>query len=407
MSRAETIGERVAAIRARRAFTQEELAELSGVSVATIRKLEQNERTSARMSTLHKLATALRVTTSELLAPSPRLAGPPSEPDGMTVLALRRALTPPRGLDGVLLADAESEPPTIDSLRESLRVSRGFYRDSQFSAGVESVSLLMAELCLAMAVAEGDDNRAALHELHAKVHQVVANFLIQLRLFDLAYLALDRSMDSAEQTGDRLLAASSVSTLTFLLLRQGRLDEAARTATVTADQMEPKLSTASQRHIALWGWLLLGGSAAAVRNSQHAEADDILSLARAAAARVDGYADGFGAPFGPERVIIQAVENKVIEGEPEKALTLSARVPPTAAETMKHRCRHLLDVASAQTDLRQYAEATETLMGIYRTVPEWLRYQRYARETVGRLLKKRKCTISPELRDLADFLRVE
>ncbi|MGH2599299.1 MAG: hypothetical protein ACRDJ9_07930 [Dehalococcoidia bacterium] len=307
----------------------------------------------------------------------------------------------------MLLADAETEPPTIDSLRESLRVSREFYRDSQFSAGMESVSSLMAELRLAMAVVDGDHNLAALNELHAKVHQVVANFLIQLRLFDLAYLALDRSMDSAEQAGDRLLTASSVSTLTFLLLRQGRLDEAARVATVTADKIEPKLSTANQRHIALWGWLLLGSSAAAVRNSQHAEADDILSLARAAAARVDGYSDGLGAPFGPERVIIQNVENKIIEGEPERALALSTRIPPTAPETMKHRCRHLLDVASAQTDLRQYTDATETLTAIYHTVPEWLRYQRYAREIVSRLIKKRKRAISPELRELADFLRVE
>ncbi|MGH3648628.1 MAG: helix-turn-helix domain-containing protein [Micromonosporaceae bacterium] len=405
MSPAETIGERLAELRTRRAFTQEELAELSGVSVATIRKLEQNERTSARMSTLHRLASALRTTTSELLAAAPKLAGPPSEPDEMTVLALRRALTPPRGLDGAFLADAETERPTLDSLRESLRVGRAFYRDSKFSAGVESVSSLMAELRLATAVVDGDD-RVALHDLHAKVYQLAANFLIQLRLFDLAYLALDRSMDSADKAGDRLLTASSVSTLTFLLLRQGRLNEAARVATVTADQIEPKLSTASQRHVSLWGWLLLGGSAAAVRDNQHAEADDILSLARAAAARVDGYADGLGAPFGPERVIIQAVENKVIEGEPEKALAISARIPPTGDETMSHRCRHLLDVASAQTDLRQYAEATETLTSVYRTVPEWIRYQRYARETVSRLIKKRKRTISPELRELADFLRV-
>jgi transcriptional regulator with XRE-family HTH domain len=85
-----TIGDRVAEIRTRRALTQEELAERSGVSVATIRKLEQNDRTSARMLTLHRLANALDVTTSDLLRPAPRLAGPPSEPDASTVLELRR-----------------------------------------------------------------------------------------------------------------------------------------------------------------------------------------------------------------------------------------------------------------------------------------------------------------------------
>jgi len=377
------------------------------VSVATIRKLEQNERTSARMSTLHNLATALDVTTSSLLAPSPTLAGPPTEPDEMTVLALRCALTPPRGLNGVLLAETECDPPGLSSLRQSLRISQRLFRESRFSAGVESVSSLMTELRLAMAIVERDDDLLGLHELAAEAHQLVANFLIQLRLFDLAHVALDRSIDHAERAGNRLLTASSITTLTFLLLRQGRLAEAARVATMTADEIEPKLSQASARHIAVWGWLLLGGSAAAVRNNQHTEAADILSLARAAAARVDGVADGVGPPFGPERVVIQAVENRAIEGRPEKALALATSVPPADDETMAHRCRHLLDVAWAQAELRRYSDATDTLVSIYRTVPEWLRYQRYARETTRRLIKKRKRAISPQLRALADYLQVD
>ncbi|WP_083503398.1 helix-turn-helix domain-containing protein [Frankia casuarinae] len=59
-------GDRIAQIRRRRSLSQEELAARSGVSVAVIRKLEQNRRAGARIETLHALARGLNVKTSEL-----------------------------------------------------------------------------------------------------------------------------------------------------------------------------------------------------------------------------------------------------------------------------------------------------------------------------------------------------
>ncbi len=61
------IGARLREIRKRRGLTQRELAEISGVSLSLIRKLEQGERTDTRIETSRQLAVALHVPTTRLV----------------------------------------------------------------------------------------------------------------------------------------------------------------------------------------------------------------------------------------------------------------------------------------------------------------------------------------------------
>ncbi|MBN1174497.1 MAG: helix-turn-helix transcriptional regulator [Micromonosporaceae bacterium] len=60
------IGDNLARLRRQRELTQEGLAERAGVSVDLVKKLEQHQRDSARLSTLEALASALDVALSEL-----------------------------------------------------------------------------------------------------------------------------------------------------------------------------------------------------------------------------------------------------------------------------------------------------------------------------------------------------
>jgi transcriptional regulator with XRE-family HTH domain len=62
-----TLGERLREARRRAMLTQEELAEASGVGVATIIRIERDQlRTEPHFSTLRKLARALDVEPREL-----------------------------------------------------------------------------------------------------------------------------------------------------------------------------------------------------------------------------------------------------------------------------------------------------------------------------------------------------
>jgi transcriptional regulator with XRE-family HTH domain len=58
-------GKRVATIRLQRNMTQDELADKAGLSIDTISAIERGRRW-ARLTTLHQLAKALRISTDEL-----------------------------------------------------------------------------------------------------------------------------------------------------------------------------------------------------------------------------------------------------------------------------------------------------------------------------------------------------
>ena len=60
------VGERLKALRIRRALTQEELAQRAGLSKNAVNRLEV-DKTEPRMSSLRKLAKALEVDPSELI----------------------------------------------------------------------------------------------------------------------------------------------------------------------------------------------------------------------------------------------------------------------------------------------------------------------------------------------------
>src|SRR5689334_5353642 len=103
-----TIGDNIRTRRMHLGITQEELAETSALSVETIRKLEQNVNTSARMSTLNRLARALRVPTSSLVGNAARAAARrESDQDGVALMPLRQLLLPARGLRGAIVGGPE------------------------------------------------------------------------------------------------------------------------------------------------------------------------------------------------------------------------------------------------------------------------------------------------------------
>src|SRR4051812_38254747 len=96
-----SIGDRIRHLRSERRprLTQRELAERAGVSVDLIAKLEQGQKRAALLLTLSKIACALDVDVSTLLASPQRTVDVDRQAAG--VLALRRAL---------ILRDGDTEP---------------------------------------------------------------------------------------------------------------------------------------------------------------------------------------------------------------------------------------------------------------------------------------------------------
>ncbi|UQA94039.1 helix-turn-helix domain-containing protein [Streptomyces halobius] len=383
-----TAGQRVKEVRKRRGLSQRELADASGVSLSTIRKLEQGERATARLETLRKLAHALRV-------PTMRLAGEPNPEDASAETvdrwtAVREALERPPLAPGL-----DDEPPTVSGVRAALRETEPLFSGDQFAA----LSVMLPPL-LRDAEALGPEGR----RVRVRLLQLAGWLMVQTRQFKAAETALERALDDA---ADRLEGAATVNTLCWLLLRQGELGKAYDLAVKWADETEPRMSRATPTELSTWGWMLLRVSAAAVRNSQPGEAEDALKFATAAAValgREHAPENDFLRTFGPTTVKLKAAENAGVIDRPDMVLRLAERIPFSGLKpTSNNRNRHLLDVADAYVKTGDYAESFGKLQQINADSPEWLPNQRYARDILGRVISGRR-TLTVEMRTMANVV---
>ncbi|MGW1740636.1 helix-turn-helix domain-containing protein [Nocardia sp. NPDC001965] len=384
------LGDRVASVRKRRGLSQRELAELSGISLSLVKKIEQGQRGTVRLETLRALAVALGVRTSTLQdqgdaewasAETVDLWGP-----------VRRALAA-RG-------DDLEERPTIEGVRASyqnLLPALGRHLYSEVAAGLPA---LLRDAC-ALDESEG-------RALRSRILGMTGWLLVQNRQFDSAADALARAIDEAP---DRGTAAAPVNALVWSHLRQGQLRAAADLAQQWADDIEPRFSRATPVQLALWGRLWLYVANVGVRDNSPGITEDALSLARSAADRIGremSYDPAPHRPYGPVTVAQIAGECAVITGRPDRVLAIADSIPAAAvpSQTAAPRLRHRLDVANAHVALRNYSEAVATLQDIRALAPEWLPQQRYARDILGSIVRHRR-TLTPEMRELADAVRLE
>ena len=67
--------------------------------------------------------------------------------------------------------------------------------------------------------------------------------------------------------------------------------------------------------------------------------------------------------------------------------------------------RHRLDVAHAYAVTRQSDRACAVLADLRTRAPEWLAEQRYARDILATVIRRRR-RLSDDMRDLAEFLHL-
>lgn len=400
-------GTRVRDIRLARGLTQEALADRAGLSIGVVKKIEQGG--NGRLDTYHALARALRVKTSSLFDRGAPHATTRADNDSIDLMPLRQAITPPMAVTGrLLLAETVEPEPDLGNLRATADALAGSYSGDDYGHLAEFLPALVSSARLAVDYYNGGPEHTEALKLRSDVLQMAGRYLTQVRAYDVAHPAIRDALLDAVAAGDRARAASAVYLQGWLLMRQGRLDEAERLALATADDVEPRISRASKVELGAWGRLLVRASSAAARNNQPREAREMLRLARTASSALGGavatYSYGWG-KFAWPTVAFQAVENQMVAEQPQRVLGLSARLPATgSAATANTYNRHRLDVAQAHVMLRQADEATAVLAQLHGQAPEWLRHQQMAKSTFERSLKvsgRRKLT--GKQRELAAF----
>ncbi|RKN40125.1 helix-turn-helix domain-containing protein [Streptomyces hoynatensis] len=398
-----TIGERIALLREFRDVTQEQLAERAGVSVDTIRKLEQGQRQTAYISTLRKLASALDVELERLLGQPTVTPELPAAEGGL--VALRDAIQDVGDLPGVPVDGAESAPPAADEWVRAARDATGLYWTGQYAALAARLPAVLREGRL---VAEHAGGREVWREL-GLAYQVAASLATQTGHTAWAFQAVERQLRAAERASDPLLSGMGVSTLSWVLLRQGRWEEAQRVAERKADMLEPRsYRRARPAELAVYGNLLVSAATPAARRDRHDEASELLNAAASAAVR-SGSVTVYGTAFSPVDVATQHV-NVALAGKdgmsPARALAMADEVDLDAISRPVHRAAHRLDVSQAQYLTGDTDGALATLLEVEADQPQWIRFQTLATMAVQGLLEAERRR-NTTLRGLAARLGID
>lgn len=313
------------------------------------------------------------------------------------MLALRQAVSPVADLLGEE-PDPE-DPPTLAQLRAALRSTERIRREGRISDIGALLPQLIKDARAAVRAHSGADAASAQSVL-AESYQVAATTLTALGKEDAAFTALERAAEAARKGDDPHLETVGISSLAWVFTRQGRLADAERIATATAERIEPTFRS-HPVELSLWGILLLRAATAAVRAGRHDTVRDLLTLTSAAAARIGTDRLDYATPFGPTNVGVAKVNFLVEMEDGAEALRTARTVPDLRSLPPTWLARFHVDRALAYAELNKEDGAVHALLTAEGIAPEWMRYHSTSRRLVVELRgrERRRTSAVTELAD--------
>jgi transcriptional regulator with XRE-family HTH domain len=398
-----SIGGRIAWYRQRRGMSQEVLAGLVGRTADWLSKIENNRIDLDRLSVLHSLASALDVTVGDLIG-EPLLLDWSAEGGRSTVPALRAALMDYRQITPLLRGAPTGPPPELDALALGVSQVWDAYQDSRYGYMASRLPVLLAEAQSAGRAYTGEGRERA-KSLLAMTHQAAAMILTKLGEVDLAWIAADRGLVAAQDSGNPLVIGSLFRSVTHSLLSNGRYPEAVQLTQDAAAYLQPGLANATPEYLSIYGTLFLAGSMAAARNEDRATTRMFLAEAEASARRLGGDANYLWTAFGPTNVAIHRVSTAVELGDLQIAVDFGPRVDVSALP-IERRIRHQIEVARAYSAWNRREEALTILLDAERDAPEQIRHHFISRQLVLSWIRQQRGKPSHHLIGLAERLHV-
>lgn len=389
------IGARIRSLRGK-LLTQQQLADAAQVSVDLIRKLEQGQRHTASIASLHRIARALDVDLSVLLAGQTSM--PSGNPDS-GVVAIRDALT---AVDDLMdeVTD-QGDPTTVDNARRVVQYAWGSYWAGKFELLGTLLPTGLAQL-RATARSVAPERRPTAYELLAQLYCVTRCTASRLGQPDLAWLAIRNALDAVVQGSDPLLGATIRSSVAHQLMNQGRYDESRQVSLRAAQEIEPA-GDAPLPHLSIYGHLLLMAASAAGRGQRAGEANDLLDQSMEFAQRLGSDRNDYETSFGVSEATMRTVDVHVVTENYPAALTAADKLPRDTRLPIVLRARNLYDQAFAHTRLGHDQRALDAVLAAEHMAPDMMRYHAMPRQIVAELLERGRNT---RLRSLARRLGV-
>jgi len=394
-----TIGTRLRALRLWRHMTLAEVAGLTGVSAAYLSMAERGLRSVDRRSMISALASALRVSETELtggphLGSDPEQSAPHSAIPALRVALETDSLFDPADRCTRSVADLAAEVTAIKTL---------YYQRCDYVAIGERLPAVLDELhthaCPASAEA---DRQAALGTLIEAC--ITASFMAKsLGYPDLAHVAALRAEEAARMLGDPAALGKAAFLRFHTVPREIKSWERALVmAERAAGALEPHARDADA--ICVLGLLTLSAALAAAVLQRSPTVDRWLSESAALAARVPDEMTGNWQSFCSTNVAVWRTSLAVERGEGGgKIAELASAVDERKLTTRTRRADFLIDVGrGVARDPKARAEAVGWMHRAEKIAPQRVRNYAPARETVAYLLTRATATAGGrELRGMA------
>jgi len=219
------------------------------------------------------------------------------------------------------------------------------------------------------------------------LYNAASSLAKSLGSFELAGIAADRAVQTADRTGDPLLAGAAAYRMANVLLSAGHLGSARAVAVSAADRLRPVM-TATVSHTSMWGALLATAAQAAARDHAAAEAWELLGASKVAADFLPSEQADLFSVFGPASWLIHAVNIAADLGDGTEAIRRAAQVPAGRLPSFLNERRTFLLLGKARGHaLRNDAtSAMDALLEAEQAAPEEIRHNPEARSLVSRLL---------------------
>jgi transcriptional regulator with XRE-family HTH domain len=403
-----TVGERIAYYRRRRGMTQQVLCGLvGGRSTEWLRQIENGRRDVDKLSTIVAVAEALRISPSALL-PGPfrgrantssALGSAPDHVPEIEAAMLR--------YDGIADLVGVPDRPLAPPRHLRRRIERAFVcsQTERWSEMAPLIPGMIADSWYLVRAADSETRRREALELQALAYRVTSGMLDRLGEPHLPWVAAERSMHAAEQTGDPLLIAGGAWRLAVVLRHAGRLTESTDLPVAAADAIRGGLD--QPQDYSVYGALMLKGAVGAATLGDQKSVSDYLAEAVKAADVIGDRNDHWFA-FGPTNVAIHQVWLSVELGDPRLAIEQAARVaherlPPELAE---RQTSHLITVAWAHYLLKRDRQALDALRAARSAAAEQLLFTRRVHAMLRGMLRRERRSVKGDLREMVAFVGV-
>ncbi|MDQ1010565.1 transcriptional regulator with XRE-family HTH domain [Streptomyces sp. V4I23] len=298
-----TVGERIAFHRRRRGYTQQVLAGLVGRSTDWLAKAESGRRKPPRIDMLAELARVLRVPLGDLLG-KPVLMEDERQQDD--VPAVRDALMSPRRLSRLLFGpEAESQLPSPGPVALHVEAAWDDYQAGRLGKVIAALpGLLQSAQGLEDHAVRSAAERMDSWAVSARVHHLAATALAKVGESDISWLAAERSMRAADESGDALVLASAARSGTHALLANGRYDDALELAVTASRWLSSRIEQSDPAALSLLGMIHLRAAIAAARHQDRSTAMSLLGRAGELADQLGSDENYWHTCFGPTNVLL-------------------------------------------------------------------------------------------------------